>query len=381
MTHGRRAWIAAAPWLLVAGAALATPTLRLLPSPVSTVIYPEQEIRVRFDHAGHLVGRDLACPDCHDLARTSRSPADNLIPREAVCARCHAADTRDEGRGPADAEARCESCHPDQTERVERTLIPSAFLRFGHADHDEEGCERCHTRIAVRGLATADDLPGMRLCLGCHDGRRADRRCVTCHISDPDGRLRTTLGRERLQPPGWMRGAEHSPTWVTDHERTAVAERRLCQSCHREHDCLACHDGNVRPRDVHPGDWISAHPLEARAGELSCRGCHRGQSFCRTCHLRAGVALGSPPGRRDTTAPVVHEDPDWADPVAPRHAIQARRALQTCVSCHAGRDCVSCHAVVSPHPPGFADDRCESLVRAGSRACTACHDSVEGLCE
>jgi len=376
----RKWWMTALPTLLATTAALATPTLRLGPSPVSSVIYREQEIRVRFDHAGHLEGRGLSCTDCHELARTSRSPQDNLLPREEACVSCHGNATRPNGRGPATSEERCSHCHETAEETIQRTLIPPSHLRFSHANHVEEGCERCHTRIAVRGLATRDDLPSMPSCLGCHDGRRASARCVTCHLSDPDGRLTTRLGEDLLLPPPWMHELEHGPSWETEHDRFADENIRVCRNCHRDHECLACHDGNVRPQDIHPGDWLSAHSLEARAGELSCRGCHRGQTFCRTCHSRAGFALTSPPGSRDSTAPVIHTDPQWAVTTAPRHAREARRALTTCVSCHAGRDCVACHAFVSPHPPGFAGRRCRALVSAGSRACSACHDSTDGLC-
>jgi hypothetical protein len=182
-----------------------------------------------------------------------------------------------------------------------------------------------------------------------------------------------------MTPPGWMYGAEHEPSWNESHFEIARNQTELCAACHQQHECIACHDGNVRPRDVHPGDWISAHSIEARGGELTCDSCHRGQSFCRTCHLRAGVSWRSPVGRIEATQNAVHESANWAAAVDPEHGREARRALRTCVSCHAGNDCVTCHAFVNPHGPGF-NDRCQGLVRAGSQACVACHTSTEGLC-
>ena len=367
---------ALALWTTVA---LATPVLRLGPAPVSSTVYPDQEILLDFDHAGHLE-RGLVCGSCHRLAKSSRSPTDNLLPQEAACAGCHAKNTRARGQGPSKVEAKCRTCHPGAEGRVNRSLIPTSNLRFSHQDHDGETCDRCHTRVPVRTLATADDLPDMRLCLGCHDGREGrGRRCETCHLTEPDGSLRTQFDSAQLTPPGWMYGAEHDPLWTSSHGDVATERISLCSACHQQHECLACHDGNVRPRDVHPGDWLSSHALEARAGDLRCRSCHRGQSFCRTCHLRAGVAWRSPVGRTETTGNVVHRAPNWASPTAPLHGREARRALQTCVSCHAGEDCVTCHALVNPHPPGFSN-RCRSLVRAGSQACIACHSTPEGLC-
>jgi hypothetical protein len=376
----RRWLIMIAPALVSATVALATPSLRLGPSAVSSAVYPAQEIPIVFDHASHLGGRGLECEDCHDVATTSRSPSDNLLPREEACVTCHAQTTRIGGRGQVEIDERCAQCHPGQDELIRRTIVPPSHLRFSHADHQDEGCERCHTRVRVRGLATSDDLPGMQLCLGCHDGRRVEAQCRTCHLTEPDGRLRTLLGGEQLQPPRWMDDLEHDATWVQRHSRATGGHIRLCRSCHQDHECLACHDGNVRPREVHPGDWQSVHSVEARAGEIRCQSCHRGQSFCRTCHLRSGVSWGSSPGTIASTSNAVHQDPTWAARPTPRHAREARRALTTCVSCHSGQDCVSCHALINPHPPGFEGRRCQALVRAGSRACRACHTSVAELC-
>lgn len=358
--------------------ALATPVLRLGPSPVSSTLYPPQEIRVDFDHADHL-GRGLTCVSCHRLAKTSSSPTDNLLPQESSCTGCHSETTRKRGRGGSRTEARCRSCHPQADTYVKRTLIPESQIHFSHSQHNDQECDRCHSRVEVRALATVDDLPGMELCLRCHDGNNAGRRCDVCHITEPDGRLQTHFDTGEMTPPGWMYGAEHEPNWNESHSEVARSQTELCNACHQQHECIACHDGNVRPRDVHPGDWLASHSIEARAGELSCTSCHRGQSFCRTCHLRAGVSWRSPIGRVEGTRNVVHESPNWSAPVAPEHGREARRALQTCVSCHAGNDCVTCHAFVNPHAPGFSN-RCQGLVRAGSQSCVACHTSTEGLC-
>jgi len=275
---------------------------------------------------------------------------------------------------------RCRACHPPGQASVRPAVFPPARIRFAHADHAAAQCTTCHSRVAVRGLATSDDLPQMATCLGCHDGRRADRRCATCHLSDPDGVLRTELGDARLVPTRALPHLFHGEDWTASHALAARDRARQCAACHRDHECLACHDGSVRPRDVHPADWLAAHPLEARAGELRCQGCHRGQSFCRTCHQRAGVAQGGPAARTGTASPGVHRDPSWVGSPPSRHGREARRALETCVSCHAGRDCVACHSAVIPHPPGWTD-RCHALVAAGSTACVACHDRPEGLCE
>ena len=381
MNARRRWWW----WALIVAstvttAVLATPSLRLGPELVSSTIYPAQEINLAFDHARHLDGLGLDCASCHTLAGVSRSPRDNLLPLEETCVPCHGESTRIRGRGSDEAEPRCLHCHPGAEDQVVSTRIPPARLYFSHEAHEEEECVRCHSRVPVRALATADDLPEMELCLGCHVERQASRRCETCHFARPDGRLRTTFGEQRLRPAPWMFGTEHGPGWSTDHGSVATARSAFCDACHQQHECLACHDGQIRPRDVHPGDWLASHSIEARSGELRCQGCHRRQSFCRTCHLRAGVSWRSPVARLGGTAAVVHDSPDWITTPGPRHGREARRNIGTCVSCHAGEDCVTCHATINPHGPGF-ERRCSALVRAGSRACVACHGSASGLCE
>ena len=359
--------------------ALATPRVRLGPTIRHSVIYPRQRLMVTFDHASHVREQGIPCVSCHRLAPTSRSPRDNLLPQESDCVPCHGDTTRPHGRGRSPLNGGCRACHAEAGGRVTNSLVPPARLRFSHAAHREVSCERCHTRVAVRGMATTDDLPSMRLCLGCHDGEQAPRTCGTCHPTLPDGRLRRVYDGESLQPPAWMYGADHGPGWERRHATVATNHVELCWSCHRQHECIACHDGNVRPRDVHPGDWLTTHAIEARGHDQDCRACHREQSFCRTCHLRAGVSEGSPLGIRRARSSLVHESPDWTDPVSPRHAREARRNIATCASCHSGQDCTRCHATVSPHGPDWSR-RCRGLRRAGSRACAACHEGEPPPC-
>ena len=118
---------------VAAAVAVATPTLRVGPLPVSSVIYPEQELNVVFDHAAHLDGRGLECLDCHRIARTSNSPTDNLLPQESVCGGCHSKVTRPRGRGSARRQAQCATCHPGEGGYIKRSLIPTSRIRFSHS--------------------------------------------------------------------------------------------------------------------------------------------------------------------------------------------------------------------------------------------------------
>ena len=68
--------------------------------------------------------------------------------------------------------------------------------------------------------------------------------------------------------------------------------------------------------------------------------------------------------------------PGWADlvPGPNHHAMTARNAMATCVSCHTEDECIRCHADqtlrVSPHGSGFKGGILQSR---NSTSCKKCH--------
>ncbi len=386
-----------------AGVVLAQPPPLAPPTPeppasggaVSHAIFPAQSIPLRFDHARHLAIGGVTCVRCHAAAATSEASGDRLLPGEGACAPCHAIDRAEPLKAvPAGAPpARCDACHvgwsPAAPQRVARVAVPPPNLHFSHRAHVARGqrCESCHASVRRVGLATRLELPAMRSCLACHRaGGGAPDRCATCHLTEPDGVLRTRFPEGWLNPPTWMRGLRHDADFWFTHRISAAQDATRCAACHRDDDCAACHDGRVRDRRTHPNDYLTQHPLEARTAPERCGSCHRQASFCVACHERVGVAQSSSPAAR---APGRFHPPAelWSGRVpSPRHhGIEARRSLSACVSCHAERDCVSCHATAgmggaarSPHPPGFAA-RCGALLRASERPCRQCHDDLDAL--
>lgn len=386
-----------------AGVVLAQPPPLAPPTPeppasggaVSHAIFPAQSIPLRFDHARHLAIGGVTCVRCHAAAATSEASGDRLLPGEGACAPCHAIDRAEPLKAvPAGAPpARCDACHvgwsPAAPQRVARVAVPPPNLHFSHRAHVARGqrCESCHASVRRVGLATRLELPAMRSCLACHRaGGGAPDRCATCHLTEPDGVLRTRFPEGWLNPPTWMRGLRHDADFWFTHRISAAQDATRCAACHRDDDCAACHDGRVRDRRTHPNDYLTQHPLEARTAPERCGSCHRQASFCVACHERVGVAQSSSPAAR---APGRFHPPAelWSGRVpSPRHhGVEARRSLSACVSCHAERDCVSCHATAgmggaarSPHPPGFAA-RCGALLRASERPCRQCHDDLDAL--
>jgi hypothetical protein len=432
-TGGLAGWATAAPdggaasapgnWSADAGASDETARAARHPVvPPSPLIFPAQQIPLRFDHAQHLK-LGARCDTCHVNAGTSTSASDNLIPGEAACRSCHEIDrTQPRKVVPAGAPAaRCDACHvlgvvaggaatgwtPTAAfKEPPRVRLADPNLKFNHRLHVGRGvgCELCHGAVAMEGLATRDDLPKMALCLGCHDGKQTTNRCGACHLTEPDGRMRTALataataatgllaGSGKLVPSGVLRGFDaHGPAFARDHAQ-AGRDEGYCLTCHKRTECVDCHGGTVRPFDIHPSDYVSLHGSDARRNTPDCSSCHRAQSFCVGCHQRAGVApdaTGGVPGVQaknpfgtGTQLKSFHP-PGWVgEGGGPSgHSQQARRNIRTCVSCHREESCLSCHSAdplrgmaVSPHGPRFAGTaRCRALSSRNRRACLKCH--------
>jgi hypothetical protein len=360
----------------------------------STIVYPPQRIAIRMDHS-HAAHRDLPCARCHERAPASDRADESLVPREAACLPCHAAQV-DRARQAPDT---CGTCHLGFEARedggpaaiVPASSMPHPRLSFSHARHLERGqtCESCHAGVREATVATRRHLPTMRDCFRCHapaglgEGvASSPLTCGACHVTNGAGQLRTRWPEGWMNPPRWMAGMRHDPEWLARHRWVGADQGPLCAQCHTESDCAECHDGRVRPRRIHPGDYLTTHPAMARRDEPRCSSCHTVSQFCAECHARLGISPISAP---DVRSPERHHPPPAMWTRGPNlHAREAVRSMQSCASCHAEEDCVVCHgapgigAGVSPHPPGFAT-QCRTALETNSRACATCHGDLEEL--
>jgi len=366
------------------------------PSVPSHAIYPPQELPLRFSHEKHLALGTLACIDCHADAKTSTRSADVMLPEPRRCDGCHGSDHANlaEVKAGTSVMGSCGFCHVGWKEgdgnRVARVHLPPPNLRFSHKAHADRNidCAQCHANVETLGLVTREHLPRMQDCLRCHDMPEPARggakgECVTCHIAELDGTLRTRFPSGELLPPAWMGGAEHTADFLFRHRFLAATEPTLCSSCHTEDYCTDCHDGRVRPRSFHPNDWLSMHAVAAIQDKPRCTNCHNQQSFCLTCHQRTGVVMSGPNqverGRGERFHPPGFADLRGRGPN--HHSFEARRNLNACVSCHTERDCAMCHATVgrrglgvSPHGASFTS-RCKAAFRRNPRPCLVCHEA------
>jgi len=383
----------------------------------STAIYPPQRITLRFNHKWHS-SMGVQCTTCHQNVPTSESTKTSLIPVPTTCDGCHGTDHSNPnavlaGRG---TRGQCQFCHlgyaPSDGNIVAPLEMPRPNLNFTHKKHLAQGfkCTQCHGEVAQVELATRDQLPRMAGCFGCHQAtdsagpHAAKSACTTCHLRElgegpihrdsesreaSGGRIRTSFVTGDLKPPRWLHDSQHTPDWIQRHREVAAADSQFCANCHTEDYCTACHDGRVRPRDIHPADFITMHPIEARMATQKCTACHQEQSFCLSCHMRLGITMSGPTGARETGR--FHPPKAiWSD--APRqmgsHGFEAERNLNACVSCHTERDCVTCHGGsgigggFNPHRAGF-QSVCSTQFRRNPRPCMVCHqpgDSVLGEC-
>jgi hypothetical protein len=376
----------------------------------STAVFPPQRLTIRFNHAAHAQGLKISCTTCHDRAKTSRSSADRLLPPGSRCDACHGSDHSNGAAVKSDPNeliADCGFCHlgyrPGDGNRVERLLLPTPNLKFNHALHVARGatCQSCHGTVERLELATRDALPRMRACVSCHRSSTSSSSpaapsgaCSTCHLSE-GLRLKTQFGNLQLLPPQWMKDSQHGPDWLARHKSVAGDDSRFCGNCHSEKSCADCHDGRVRPRLVHPNDFLSMHAVSARQNSPRCTSCHQQQSFCLSCHQRAGVAQSGPFGNFAERGRFHPPPAVWTEGArAPRHhAWEAARNLNACISCHTERDCVACHSTRSvggpgngltagsgrganPHSVGFRS-RCGRALRQNARPCLVCHDPAD----
>lgn len=360
------------------------------PAEWSPVIYPQQQLPIVFSHAKHLA-RGTACAACHPDAASSRSAVDNLLPTEAACRVCHPIDRNDPQRTVANAPpARCDACHPGFTTAaaIARVAIDTPQIKFSHAAHASlVACTRCHGDLSRVDLATRQQLPTMGGCLGCHSATPDD--CTKCHLATLGGLVTTDLPRGKLIPRATGLGDAHGPTFARDHRQEAVQSDATCAACHDRSTCVACHQGVTKPAEFHPANYLLGHAVEARRGKPDCTACHRAQSFCVGCHERSGVGRrGDTQFDPDNPGRAFHP-PGWVSRTGGgnRHALDARRNITSCVSCHREDDCLRCHTAepgatfrASPHPAGWrASARCRALDRGNRRMCLKCHITASEL--
>ena len=232
-------------------------------------------------------------------------------------------------------------------------------------------------------LATTRQLPTMASCLRCQANGTQERHCTDCHLAQAGGLMQVQFEHGTLVPAQDGLGDTHGPRFKNDHKTEASQVGATCNACHDRSECVECHLGSVKPMDFHPGDYLMTHAIDARRGQPDCSACHRLESFCVACHERSGLGTRAA-SQFSSQDPARYFHPaGWASPTTggPNlHAGEARRNINTCVSCHREEDCLTCHSAqpgaahASPHPPSWKGSaQCRALDRGNRRMCLRCH--------
>ncbi|MDH5233440.1 MAG: hypothetical protein OEW77_00670 [Gemmatimonadota bacterium] len=221
-------WIAAATFVLVAGAAGAA---RVEPPVASQAAVPAPGAADSFPHARHT---SVACLTCH---ATGSGHGRLTFEPPRGCAICH---------HQAPAPDKCGSCHrpadygtPKQ-ETVTITVPGQAprprTVAFLHEKHVSSSCVECHTTPVT--LAPATEVVTCQACHTEHHAKAAD--CSSCHqLADPKvAHPLPDVTHQRCD-------ACHTATTVAKLTPT----RALCATCHaakaKDHhdarECTVCH--------------------------------------------------------------------------------------------------------------------------------------------
>jgi hypothetical protein len=275
----------------------------------------------------------------------------------------------------------CEGCHQQDLHEVAAVLghepaRPSGEISFDHDFHLAlDGlrgqCVPCHAGVVEAGRPS---LPPMSQCFGCHEHAEewARGECTPCH---------TQRDLARTLPVTFLR---HDAAFMKNHGSKFAQEQQglLCRACHTESECQTCHDltqgltvearrpERIEAGQVHRGDFMVRHAIEARSQPARCLSCHT-ESTCDGCHVARGVSANA-------IDPLNPHPPGWVGNASGSndfHGTAARRDIVACAGCHeAGpaTNCIRCHRVGgfggNPHPNGW-----QSARSTGSEMCGYCH--------
>ncbi len=350
------------------------------------IVYPPKETHLIFSHEKH---KTLDCRTCHARIDDSEKTSDRNLPEEAACKTCHGSKTRENINDPGDIE-RCGFCHrdydPTRASLPSRVYHPAANLNFGHRTHLQRmmDCKACHQEITSLKTASERDLPMEKTCLICHSREKDVKNrkgCTLCHVALPGGEIRTDFKGVRLVPQSGR--LNHRRNWTKRHVEEARHQLSTCRECHQQHFCNSCHDGVMKPMKIHPEDYVTLHPIDARTNREHCTACHRYQSFCVDCHRKVGL---TPEAIRKSSRTKIHPSGFGACYRTPdHHSFQAKRNLLACVSCHREADCTACHGAnalcdgqpISVRIHGhLSSGQLERMKKANPRACRKCHEKL-----
>ena len=197
-------------------------------------------LRGKFSHQRH---RDVACTQCHSMARTH---GELTVRTARDCQSCHHAADKRAGectRCHAGAEIAATRRNPQPMRLTVWREPRTRPLPFEHGRHREVACTTCHAQPVTMAVE--------RACTSCHaEHHEPTRTCGACHI--PPKAAHTRAAHLGCAGSG-CHGDKVSPT--------LAATRSTCLTCHATmashrpgRECATCHQVSWRPGAVHGTD-------------------------------------------------------------------------------------------------------------------------------
>jgi hypothetical protein len=276
----------------------------------------------------------------------------SIAPFNGVCAWCHATSVDDFERSPH-AGIRCSSCHGGMSYadilsfRLSLTGMPfylfarptvrlqvrnetclgchpaiasgtvksASGIAMSHAEVIQGGflCSDCHRIDAHRKEYAESGFVDMFVCLTCHNGVKATKKCAACHLNR-DYRVK--------------KAGDYRTNFVMIHvfyDSHGKGSLKSCGTCHDENYCSSCHILIKRFKvDLpHPRDWFGMHGFVTGRDKVKiCYACHQ-EKNCRSCHIVEMPHPLSYLGSHKKEARTLGED--------------------VCLRCHLKQGCDTCH--------------------------------------
>lgn len=277
------------------------------------------EIEPRADAWDHSAHAEVECVKCHVAPYEWYQLPQAVFARASLLARdisIHMSgdyqdpvEERSAGVPPMKDEV-CLQCHD-----VNRQATSGFRILIDHPEHAKRNgsCVSCHVRTAHPVETRGKAITFMAQCFTCHGtgaSAKAPATCTLCHPSDYE-----------LVP-----ASHKNAKWETStHAKTAKADPKQCELCHRKAFCTNCHGLDM----PHPTDWAkkgaTGHAQVAETNRTVCTRCHGSrQDMCTMCHHQ-----GYDPTRGT-----------WVK----QHFLEVeKRGADFCMKCHAPVFCVRCH--------------------------------------
>ncbi len=257
---------------------------------------------------------DKMCIECHNQDRIVTGPGDLLIPH-----RLH-----------MEKQISCAQCHDNVTHgKVGQEIL----LASGKSPKDL-------TKKEAQDLTAIGNRIPMRVCMDCHNGKKASDSCSACHsnkavpnthtqdftqFAHNGSALKELTACVKCHEYDVKKQSDYKPSQNSlDFKREYIRSNDFCQTCHSTrpitHDinfiithpqqvkdsnsCLVCHNrkpGELKQEaakgvycdtchnndSVHAANWIKQHPIDLE-NTNECFSCHNANS-CRNCHDERGI--------------------------------------------------------------------------------------------